>query len=159
MLVVITILVLVSAAVAPSLVSMKGTSNRMQTIAGVKRFAPAARERAIQSGKSCQVIYDESTKQIQIQDLADDGTATTAMTVTLGGGIEPQSYQIQGKDVGASDFKLIFSPDGHSNGGGLAFQDFSLSVDGNGVSQYIDGPLPAPNEQIWQAGNLEQRSN
>jgi type II secretory pathway pseudopilin PulG len=158
MLVVIVILALASAAIVPTVANMKVSSDYHQTISGVRRFAAEARERAIQNGTQTQVIYDESKKQLQIQDVQSDGTATTAKTISLLGGVEPQKLQLQGKDSNSSDFKLTFAPDGRSNGGGIEFQGFAVSVDTSGYSKFITGPLPDPNQDQWQAGNLEQRN-
>jgi type II secretory pathway pseudopilin PulG len=158
MMVVTTILALVSVAVVPSLLSMKASADYRETVSGVRRFAAEARERAIQNAKETQVVYDESTKQLQIQDVDSDGTGTTVTSVELLAGVEPQRFQLAGKDSGPDDFKLTFTPDGHSVGGGIEFQDYSVLVDTNGISQFIKGTLPDPSEQQWQAGNLEQRN-
>jgi len=158
MIVVIAVLALISTAIVPSLLSMKATSDRKDTVSGVRRFAAEARERAIENGKETQVIYDGATKQLQIQDVEADGTATTAKYVQLLDGIEPQRLQLAGKDSNETDFKLTFSPDGHSIGGGVEFKDFSVLIDSNGVSQFITGTLPDTTDQQWQAGNLEQRN-
>lgn len=158
MLVTLTVLCVVVAMISPSLVSMKATSERKSTISGVRRLAATARERAVSTGTATQVIYVEGTKRFEIQDLADDGTATSALFVELLDRVEPQRLQIQGKDVATDDFKMTFSPDGHSSGGGIDFKDFSILVDTNGTSQFMTGPLPETNDQVWQAGNLEQRN-
>lgn len=158
MLVVITVLALVSAAIAPSLLSMQKSADRRECISGIKRVAAVARERAVQNGLTTQVVYDDSNKQLQVQDVDDQGNATTINQVTLRGGIEPDKFQVQGKDSNASDFKLTFTADGHSNGGGIEFEDFSILVDSNGFSKYMTGALPDPLDQEWQAGDLEQRT-
>ena len=158
MLVVLTVLLLAATAIAPSLVSMKQTSDRRETIAAIKRLAETARERAVSSGQTTQVIYDETTKQFQIEDVAQDGTTTQAQVIQLLAGIEPQKFQLAGQDSSSSDFKLMFTGDGHSNGGGVEFPDFSIAVDTYGISQFISGPLPDATDLLWQAGNLEQRN-
>jgi prepilin-type N-terminal cleavage/methylation domain-containing protein len=156
--IVLTILVLVAALIMPSLVGMKESSDRRTTISGIRRIAATARERAIQTGNTTQVIYDESAKQLQVQDVDDQGAATTAVTVPLLAGIEPQRFELQTKESNAADFKLTFSPDGKSVGGGIEFQNFSILVDGNGYSQFLTGTLPDPTDRQWQAGDLEQRT-
>jgi len=155
---VIAVLAIAVTAITPSLVSMQQTSDRRETISAVRRMASEAKTRAITGGQETQITYDESAKRFEIDDVADDGTTTQAETITLLGNIEPQSFQLAGKDSSSSDFKLTFTPDGHSNGGGVEFQDFSISIDNHGISKFITGPLPDPTDLIWQAGNLEQRA-
>jgi len=158
MLVLVTVLTVAAAAISPCLVSMQKTSDRRETMSAIRRLAATARERAITMGQPTQITYDDSTKQFDIDDVAQDGTTTPAETIPLLAGIVPQSFQLAGQDSSSSDFKLTFTPDGHSNGGGVEFQDFSISVDNHGISQFITGPLPDPTDLIWQAGNLEQRN-
>ncbi len=152
------VLALVSIAVVPSIVGMRATSDRRETMANIRRLAATARERAISSGQTTQVIYDDSLKQFQIQDVASDGTATTASTIQLLASIEPTRFQLADKDSSSSDFKLTFTPDGKSNGGGVEFSNFAITVGTNGLSKFITGTLPDPTDQVWQAGNLEQRA-
>ncbi|HVT14149.1 MAG TPA: type II secretion system protein [Fimbriimonadaceae bacterium] len=164
MVVLVTILSLVSIFVMPSLVSMKKSSDTRETMAGLRRIAADARERAIQNDKPTEIIYDESKKQLQILDVNTDGTQTTDGTteavrsVDLLAGIEPERFEIDGKDSNTTDFKITFSPDGRCTGGGIEFKDFSILVDSDGHSQYIEGALPDPTDEVWQAGNLEQRT-
>jgi prepilin-type N-terminal cleavage/methylation domain-containing protein len=158
MLVVVTILALVASGVIPSLLSMRTSSQRRSTISAVRRMAATARERAIERGATTQIVYDESTKKLNIEDLDDQGTATTAVTIPLLAGVEPQKFELQAKESNASDFKLTFTPDGRSVGGGIEFQDFSILVDTNGAERYQTGALPDPTDRQWQAGDLEQRT-
>jgi prepilin-type N-terminal cleavage/methylation domain-containing protein len=156
--VVLTVLVLVAALISPSLIGMRASSDRRTTISGIRRIAETARVRAIQTGTTTQVIYDESAKELQVQDVDDQGSATTAITVPLLAGVEPQKFELQSKESNASDFKLAFTPDGKSVSGGIEFQDFSIFVDSNGFSQFLTGSLPDPTDRQWQAGDLEQRT-
>ncbi|HWA83950.1 MAG TPA: hypothetical protein VG820_10970 [Fimbriimonadaceae bacterium] len=164
MVVLVAILSLVSFFVMPSLISMKKASDTRETMDGIRRIAADARERAIQNGKPTEIVYDESKMQLQILDVDTDGTNTTDGTtdavrsVDLLAGIEPERLQIDGKDSNTTDFKIAFSPDGHCTGGGIEFKDFSILVDDDGHSKYIEGALPDPTDEIWQAGNLEQRN-
>jgi prepilin-type N-terminal cleavage/methylation domain-containing protein len=157
MIVVVTILALVAAMVMPSLASMKATSDRRDMMSGIRRIAADARERAIRSSITTQIVYDEGAKELQIQEAQSDGTTTTLVRQPMTSGVEPQRFQLAGRDSTPTDFKLTFSSDGHSNGGGLEFKDFSIYVDQNGGYQFIDGPLPDPTQQNWGAGDLEQR--
>lgn len=158
MIVVVTVLALVAAMVMPSLVSMKASSDRRDLMSGVRRIAADARERAIRSGVTTEIIYDDSAKELQIQEEQTDGTTNTLTRQRMSSGIEPERFQISGKDATSTDFKLTFTPDGHSVSGGIEFKDFSIYVDQNGNYRFIDGPLPDPTDQSWQAGDLEQRT-
>src|SRR4051794_21494444 len=60
MIVTVTVLVIVVLAVAPSLVSMKATSDRRDVISAIRRIGLDARERAIESGKTTQIVSDDS---------------------------------------------------------------------------------------------------
>ncbi len=158
MLVVVVVLSMIAAVVTPSLVSMKASSDRRSLISAIRTVAADARERAISSARMTQVSYDESSRQLRIEQVQDDGTTQTLKNVQLTTDLEPQRYQLEGKDATAGDFKLTFAPNGHSNGGGIEFTGFSILVNQNGNYRFIDGPLPQAQDEKWQAGDLEQRS-
>lgn len=154
---VVTVLALVSAMVAPTLVSMRATSERRAAMSGLRHIAADAREQAIRRGLTTELVYDESLRQFQIVGADSDGTSQTFSTQNLPEGLEPQRFQMEGEDVAAVDFRLRFSPDGHSNGGGIEFNDFSILVDQDARYRLLDGALPSPQDQSWEAGQLEQR--
>lgn len=157
LLVTISVLVILVGGVTPWLTSMKATSDHQSALSGVRRLASEARMRAIRADKPMQLAYDESTRSLEIQRMEDDGTTTTVQTVPLTTDLIPQRFEQEGQDVTASEFAVSFTPDGRANRGGLEFPDFSVTIDSNGGVRFIDGPLPAPEDQIWQAGDLEQR--
>jgi prepilin-type N-terminal cleavage/methylation domain-containing protein len=157
MIVVVTVLAMLTAIILPSLVRMKSSDDYKTFLSGVRRIASEARERAISSGRTTQVTYDESTHELHIEEIGDDGNGNAVSTVAVDSTAEPQRWQLEGKDSSASEFKLQFTPDGHSNGGGIEFPNFSLIVDKSGQSRFLDGQLPDPEDERWQAGDLEKR--
>jgi hypothetical protein len=157
MITVITVLVVVTIMVVPNLVSMKSASDRRDAISGIRRAPVSAREQAIQKGQSMQLIYDEGSHELQIQQVAEDGNPSTVSRFPITQDLEPARYELGGKESTASEFKLEFGPDGRSNGGGIEFTSFSLMVDKSGAYRFIDGPLPSPEDERWEAGGLEQR--
>ena len=157
LIVVCSVLVLLASVVVPNIVSMKASDDQNSALAGVRRIAADARERAITAGIATQVTYDESAHELDIVQVQDDGTTSILSRTPLTTGVEPQRFQLEGREVAASDFKLTFAPDGHSNGGGLEFPNLSVSVDQTGVAQIVDGPLPQPEESRWEAGDLAPR--
>ena len=159
MVVVVTILALVSALVVPSLISMRATSERRAAMSGLRHIAADAREQAIRNGQTTELVYDESAREMQVLGSNTDGTSRTLARQALPDGLEPQRYQLEGSDSTAADFRLRFTADGHSNGGGIEFNDFSILVDQDARYQLLDGTLPAPEEQTWEAGELEQRTS
>lgn len=156
--VVVTILALVSAMVVPSLVSMRASSAHRAAMSGLRHIAADAREQAIRTGQTTELVYDESTREMQVLGSSADGTSRTLVRQALPDGVEPQRYQIEGSESTAADFRLRFTPDGHSNGGGIEFGNFSILVEQDARYRIIDGGLPAPEDQTWEAGQLEQRS-
>ena len=158
LMVVCMILVLIAGFVVPNVISMKASDDYHSTVSAIRRMALDARERAISSGKTEQLVYDDSAKAMEIQQLGDDGTATTQVTTPIADELAPTRFEIEGKDVASADFKLTFGADGHSNGGGIEFPNLSVWVDQNGAPVIVDGALPEPTDRRWQAGELEQRS-
>lgn len=156
MVVVVTVLALVSAMVTPYLAGMKATSDHRDAVAGIRRILPMARERAIRNAAATQVVFDESAGELQVQDMAADGTPTTVYRQDLDA-IDPQTLQVEGREATSADFALSFTPGGHSNGGGIQFRDFSIFTDTSGVCRTLDGPLPNADDESWQAGDLEKR--
>lgn len=126
-------------------------------MSGLRHIAADAREEAIRRGQTTELIYDESLRELQVVGADQDGTSQTFVTQHLPDGVEPQRFQTEGSDVAPVDFRLRFSPDGHSNGGGIEFENFSILVDQDARYQLLDGPLPALQDQQWEAGQLEQR--
>jgi hypothetical protein len=157
MITVITVLVVVSIMVVPNLVSMQSASDRRDAISGIRRAPADAREKAIQKGQTMQLVYDEPTHELQVQQVGNDGAAAPVSHFPITQDLEPVRYELAGKESSATDFKLLFSPDGRSNGGGIEFTSFSLTVDTSGAIRFIDGPLPPPEDERWEAGSLEQR--
>jgi Tfp pilus assembly protein FimT len=157
MITVVTVLVIVSIMVLPNLVSMKSASDRRDAISGIRRAPADARELAIQKGQTMQLVYDDATHEFQIQQVGADGTATTSTHYPITQDLEPTRFEQSGKESTSSDFKLQFSPEGRSNGGGVEFNSFSLIVDTSGGIRYIEGQLPPPEDERWEAGSLEQR--
>jgi prepilin-type N-terminal cleavage/methylation domain-containing protein len=158
LLIVVTVLVIVASAVTPWMISMKKTSDRRDLLSSIRRVAAEARERAIRTGHSTDVIYDDSASELQIEETGEDGEASVVEHVKMTSGVTPQRFQMAGKDATSADFKLTFSPDGRSNGGGIEFDGFAISVDQNGTNKFIDGTLPEQTDEKWQAGDLEKRA-
>ncbi len=157
MIVVVTVLALVSLMVMPYLAGMQGSSVRREAVAGVRRIAGEARERAIRSGRSTEVTYDESASELLVSEIADEGESRVLVRQPLPEGLDPQAFQVEGGTTSGVDFRLLFTSDGKSNGGGIEFSEFSIYVDQNGHWRLVDGPLPTADEEKWQAGDLEQR--
>jgi prepilin-type N-terminal cleavage/methylation domain-containing protein len=156
---VIIVLILGSVMIVPSLLSMKATSDHRDAMSAVRIAADDTRERAIQNGSSMQLAYDESSHELQIQQVGqDDANPTVVERFKLPDDMDPQRFQLAGKDSNASDFKLEFGSDGRTVGGGIEFRDFAISVDTGGHSRYIEGTLPLPDDERWEAGGLEQRA-
>lgn len=158
LMVVVTVLALLAAAITPSLVSMKKTSDHRDAISALRRLPSEARNEAVRRGQIVTLTYADNDKSFKLETTNTDGEQEEIKTLAVTPDLEPSTFRDNSGDVNSSDFQLTFSPDGHSNGGALGFATTYLTVDTDGAARFVSGEIPAAQDQKWEAGSLEQRS-
>lgn len=107
---------------------------------------------------------DETGNRVLLTQTDAEGTEQELQAVQLPQGISTRSFEMSGEAVAASQWRLRFYADGTSESGAAAFWDgerreFALVVQGeNGRWRVADGGIPAPEEETWQAGEIERRA-
>lgn len=93
----------------------------------------------------------------------DANNPTINKTLAVPSDFELTNFQIAGKDVSETDFQVRFYSDGTCDSAGLGFtvakNPQSLVIDDFGRSTIVDGELPDPTTQKWEAGQFEPRSS
>lgn len=162
--VVVFLIVLLVAAVAPNLVAMKRSQVEREFPIALRRIAVEARERAIASGTPLALTFGDQLQVLNLVEPSADGTNDLQLRqLVLTPEIQTGRLEIAGSESNSADWVLRFYPDGTSDGGGVEFtrggnQTFALVVDAaTGSSRLVDGPLPDTLNQRWQAGEIEHR--
>lgn len=158
LMVVIVVLAILAAVITPSLVSMKATSDHRDTVSAVRRLSTEARNLAIARGETVIMVYDDSAKALSLQSTDSEGETNDIKSVPVTPDLEPTAFRNNEVEANSSDFEVKFGPDGHSTGGALQFESYSLIIDNLGNARFVHGELPATGDDKWEAGSLEQRT-
>jgi type II secretory pathway pseudopilin PulG len=162
MTVVITILVLLAAAIMPNLVNEKKSREAREFFAQSRNLMLGARARSMGDRRTRTVRFDESGSRLVVE-LTDSATgeATEERALPLADGVAGSEYVAEGETSNAAEWRVDFYADGKASGGGITFtsngRPISLNVDRRGTVSQIDGELPDTAEEEWDAGGYEQR--
>ncbi len=151
------VLAVLAATITPSLISMKRTSDRRDLVSALRRLPQEARNFAIAKQDDVVITYDEGSNAFKVEGTDSDGNTEDLKSLAVSDDLAPTAFQSGGQTANSSEFNLTFSPDGHCNGGGIEFGSTSILVDTDGAARFIDGALPNPEDEKWEAGSLEQR--
>lgn len=163
--VVIAILLLLSAAVAPNLAAFESAQQERYFMSKLTNLAPEAREKAIALATNIDVEYDDSANQLKLHGIDANGNDQQYGTLDLPSGLKMNRLVLGTTESSPSDWKLNFYPDGTSDGGGIEFTQpdssfVSLYIDPkNGRAQLLTDRLPDPTSLSWPAGDYVHRSN
>ncbi len=136
-------------------------------IQSIESAANKAKSQAIQTGKTYELTFDDSSQSLKVEtfnqgETADSSTATTSNTDTsMGSGWSV--YEVRKSD-GSTDNSLSikFFADGTAESKSAEFHSsnapISLIVKQNGSIEVKRGALSDEVNQEWEAGNIEQRS-
>lgn len=161
--VLVLLIALVAAAVAPNLAALKRSRVEREFPIALRRFAVEARERAISSGTPLALTFGDQLQVLSLVQVSTDGTGNQPLKqLSLTSELQTGRLELAGSESNSADWILRFFPDGTSDGGGVEFtrgnQTFCLVVDAaTGASRLLDGQLPDTLGQRWQAGEIEHR--
>jgi prepilin-type N-terminal cleavage/methylation domain-containing protein len=180
MTVVILVIALFAALVAPNVLTQKSAVARRAAFGKVLDLMRTARQRAIHEDTTYAVAWDSGKSEVRmvrqpLQDLAstsgsvpspDQRPLTNIQSVSdyeqvdfydLPTGIQPTVFRSGQSNSDGGSWLLRFYPDGTSDSGGLQLDDSgmpnSIAVDQYGIATYTkDQPLPDLSELSWPAG-------
>lgn len=161
LLVVIFILLLITAAVVPNVVSL-GLSRDLKNREGrIARLPAEARNEAVRTGKPVRIRVDGSALVMEQVPVDNNGTAQQIKQVSLGKSIQVESVQLAGQQSDLGTWQWTVYPDGSAENGGIQFAEGrvrkSLLLSSDSGAQWISGGLPDQAPDHWPAGNLHQR--
>ncbi|MFZ4508340.1 MAG: GspH/FimT family pseudopilin [Fimbriimonas sp.] len=164
--VVILLIALFAAAIVPNLGRQKDARLEAQFYEGARRLAVVARNRAIQSGTTMVMKYDDATQTLEVVPDTSGANNDTSETVldqvqtpqTQGNSsMRAQTFVLEGADSNASEWQISFFGDGRATAGSIQFNSGrTLQISANGMAQLIEGSVSTEPES-WEAGQLEQR--
>jgi len=159
--VVIIIIMVTAALVAPNIDSMKAGIEARNFLASLPQIATQAREDAISRSATTKLTYDDSQRAIIESQEKDGEDDTTLHSYSLPKGMEINDFQLNGQSSNAGDWELRFYSDGQSDSGGIEADDrrrpWSLSIDKYGIAKLQEGTLPSESQTRWSAGDYEHR--
>ena len=166
LIVVIFILLLITAAVVPNVVSIGLSRDLKNREARIARLPAEARNEAVRRGKPVRLRVEDAAlvmEQVPSDTNAGaNGTAPQIKQVSLGKSIQVESVQLSGQPSDTGTWQWTVYPDGSAENGGIQFVEGrvrkSLLLSADSAAQWISGGLPAEAPERWPAGNLRQRA-
>jgi Tfp pilus assembly protein FimT len=159
--IVIAILALCAVVVMPGVVGIQRSRAIKDLEASVARLPVVARNDAIRTQTPVQMKIEGSSLVVEQTD-ANGGQPKTLTQVQLSDDLRADNAQQNGQSVDTGSFQWTAYPDGSTDSGGIEFDEHgaskSLNLPANGGAQWINGQLPDPSEQQWQAGQLQERN-
>jgi general secretion pathway protein H len=159
---VVGIMMLVAAAVVPSIVRMERGRNLRAFQMELVALASEARSQARQSGDTVALSFDKSTREfVLVEESAKDGVQQLR-SLALPPDINTAKFSADKDESPPDGFRLPFFPDGTSSGGGVEFtrdgKSFSLSVGRyDGRPRITEGALEDMGLGRWKAGDYASR--
>lgn len=165
--VVLFILLLLSAAVVPNVVSIGLSRDLKNREARIVRLPAEARNEAQRTGKPIRLRVDGATLVMErVPDGAVGGSqiikGEKIKQVNLGKSIEVDSVETGGQPADVGSWQWTVYPDGSAENAGISFDEgkvqrsLLLSADSN--ARWVSGGLPPSSPDHWPAGQLHQRS-
>lgn len=156
--VVVLIIALLAAAVAPNLVSLKTGRELRQFRSDLRQLAAQTRESAISTGKELDLSFGSNRFSVQP---ADTESTVVPRTLAVPDVVTTNRFELAGADSSEGEWTLRFYPDGTTDGGGVELREgqnaFALQIKKSGEVLVVDGNLPDTTAEKWQAGEHEQR--
>ena len=133
----------------------------------IESAANKAKSQAIQTGKTYELTFDESSQSFKVQTLESDESNSSNNGPSTNGDTSMGSgwtvYEVRLSDgTTSTDFSIKFFGDGSAESKSAEFHSdsapISLIVKQNGSIEVKRGALSDEQNQEWEAGNIEQRS-
>jgi type II secretory pathway pseudopilin PulG len=159
--VIVFILLLVSAAVVPNVVSL-GLSRDLKNREGKLARLPAeARLEAARTGKPVRLRVEDTDLVMEAVPANGTGKAQRIKQVNFGKSIQADTVQLNGQPSDTGSWQWTVYPDGSAENGGIEFAEGkvlkSLLLSSDSEARWISGGLPEQAPDHWPAGRLHQR--
>ena len=122
MVVVLALLALLTALVAPRVVAMQTGRLQREYKSALRNIATRARSRAIESGDVVILSYDKSTKKVEAVEQSPTGTERLLQSLATPDGINPTRFSADKNATEGDTWTVPFYADGTSSGGGAEFE-------------------------------------
>ena len=167
MLTVTVIIVVLASIVVGRLQNERSGIQFQRGIQSIESAVNKAKSQAIQTGKTYELTFDDSTQSLKaepfdVTQTSDKSDSTSNQSNTsIGSGWSV--YEVRKSDgTTESQVSIKFFADGTSEAKSVEFHSnnapISLIVKQNGSIEVKRGPLADEVNQEWEAGNIEQRS-
>jgi len=153
----IVVLALLSAIVAPRLLSVRSGQEARGVKFAIRELAREARLRAVQGGEKGYLPIEGSGERIELVQ----GEESVIRSIDVPSAVDFPTLRLGQSESGASEWELRFYADGRSDGGGLEIEHDgavdSVLIGTDGTVTLLEGPLPEVVQESWPAGENEQR--
>jgi type II secretory pathway pseudopilin PulG len=162
MTVVVTLLVLLAAAIMPNLISEQNSRNARQFFAKARNLVQETRARSMGDGLTRTLRFDETSGRLVVERLDVETAETTEeRTLDLPEGVEGSAFVAHDETSNSAEWQVDFFADGKSTPGAVTFtsngRPISLAIDDRGTVRQVDGELPDTSQDFWDAGGYEER--
>ncbi len=161
--IVVALIGVMAVAVMPRYAALEAGQQTRDFTSALLRIGADARLIAIESAQTVQVTYDDERRMIVFESVDPETLATTEeKTIALPDSVELSAFTLDGKFASATDWTLLFYPDGSGLDAGVEVEDdasvYHVVIEGrDGTATKGEDRLEESGQQEWQAGELEQR--
>lgn len=164
--VVILVLALVAAIVAPNISAMIDSQQTQSFRIDAERIARQARAEAISQGDTVRLTFSGVLRAAQVSEeleAAEEEAGGAAIAeVDLPEGVTAVAFRANGQDVGPEDWRAEFYAGGDARSGGITFDSsgriWHLLIQREGQITVGEGELPPAEADRWEAGLIETRT-
>ena len=164
--VVVAVVTILAATAMPGLLAARRSRETRMFFSDLRDLGVRARNESLLRRETFVIAYDESATRFSLEpeeeeekNSPEEGGRSTSVDVP--DGIEISAFRADGNDTTSGEWQMRFSPDGRSDGGGVQIEDAGIIrswvVDTNGRERMLEGELPDPATDRWEAGENEQR--
>ena len=159
--VVIFILLLISAAVVPNVLSIGLSRDLKNREARLARLPAEARNEAVRIGKPVRLRVEDTALVMEQVPANTTDKAQKIKQVNFGKSIQVDSVQLSGQPSDMGAWRWTVYPDGSAENGGIEFVEGkvrkSLLLSSDSDARWVSGGLPEQSPEHWPAGRLHQR--
>jgi Tfp pilus assembly protein FimT len=165
--VVLAILLLIAAAVAPRVVAMQRSQNLKQLEGKIARLPADAAAQAVALQTPVRIRASSDSLIMEKVSLDADGAISDASPsdqikeIDLGD-VDVDNAQLNGQPAQPGGWEWIVYPDGSSDTGALEFDvdksHYSLVITDHAACTWIQGDMPDETQDTWPVGVMVQRT-
>ena len=157
--VIIVLLALFAAIVAPNMLAIKRSRAQLDREAAILRLPQEARNEAQERRTPIALRLEEDALVMETEPAEGEDAQTIKQVSFTGMAVE--TTQLNGESTDTSSWRWVAYPDGSADTGGVEFSlngsQKSLELPRFGDAKWLRGALPDVQQERWQAGELEQR--